>query len=304
MRISTGSILQFDVIFNIPVNTIFNKITITDPLVAGLSYDTVTQPAKIYIDDSTTPTTAGVTDTSTATNIELTLDDTIVGNLIAIKKIKASIPVVVANADTFLAAIAVDPTLKNIATIKAFDVTDTELSSTTAEAALNSFEPCNLFGFGSAYNVEKSPDKDLLLIANIPGIGSMETTELEYEVVITADSHLVPGAAGDIEVFIGNAEQTPVTPTEATIVGNVITIKFTHRQDMKNTTVYISVPAKTGANIVDVIENFVISTGTAKLVYTPAGGTATTVCTSPNFTITTDLTPAPPILSSAQKIIV
>ncbi|WP_252228963.1 hypothetical protein [Clostridium sp. ZBS15] len=304
MRISTGSILQFDVIFNIPVNTTFDEITITDPLAAGLSYNTTTKPAKIYINDSTIATTAGVTDTSTATSIALALDNTIVGNLTEIKKVKASIQVTVTNADTFLAAIAIDPTLKNIATIKAFDVSDTELSSTTAEAALNTFEKCNLFGFGSAYTVEKAPNKDLYLMANILGIGSMETTELEYEIVVTAESHLVPGPEANIKVYIGDAAQTPVTPTVATIVGNVITIKFTQSQNMKNNTVYIEVPAKTGTNIADVTDDFVNSDATAKLVYTPSGGTASTVCTSPDFVITTNLTPAAPILSSAQKVIV
>ncbi|MDR5587093.1 MULTISPECIES: hypothetical protein [Clostridium] len=308
MRISTGSILQFDVIFNIPVNTTFDEITITDPLAAGLSYNTTTKPAKIYINDSTTATTAGVTDTSTATSIALALDNTIVGNLTAIKKVKASIPVTVTNADTLLAAIAAAAAagtpLKNIATIKALNATGTELSTTTAEATLNTFGKCNLFGFGSAYTVEKAPNKDLYLMANIPGIGSMETTELEYEIVITAESHLVPGPEANIKVYIGDAAQTPVTPTVATIVGNVITIKFTQSQNMKNNTVYIEVPAKTGTNIADVTDDFVNSDATAKLVYTPSGGTASTVCTSPDFVITTNLTPAAPILSSAQKVIV
>lgn len=314
MRISTGSILQFDVSFNIPVNSSFSKITISDVLAPGLMYfPGATTGAKVYLNGSSTALTAGVTDNSTpltgATTVSLELDSTIVQKSV-VTPVKISIPVKVTNCDALIDAIEAakiaDPTapLKNVAIIKAFSGT-AEVSKTEPKVELV-FEKCMMFGFGSSYSVEKVRDKEVYLIGNIPAIGSLGTDELEYVITINADTNLNvddSDLAANWNVFIGNNMLDKVPGATVTASGQVVTIRFKHDQALKNQTLYYSIKAVTRASVESLVGNTLISTASCDLLYTN-GGTTSTVCQAPQYTITTNLTPATPVLTGESKVIV
>ena len=322
MRISTGTILEFDVSFKIPVNNVFDHITVTDALASGLSYVKDSAPATLWINgvqdtdtthftDNSTPTT-GTSDFSFQINNPVSIRSEAMGSATATIKI----PVLVSNVDDFITAVTtgvVDPTtsvrsdLNNTAIITAYNAADVQQSQDNALIALNNFVKCTVYGFGSAHDSEKSDGKPVFLIAETPGVYSLATDKLTYQFEIEINPNInVPADTTGIQVYVGSTDMTtdPDLNLQASISGNTVTVKVNQIDEMKTLPIYVIIPSTLNANVETITDTKINSDANLSLIYTDPSGTENIVCTSPEFNITTNLTPVPPSLSGFSKLLV
>ncbi|MGL4773863.1 MAG: hypothetical protein ACRC2K_09890 [Clostridium sp.] len=306
MRISTGSIIQFDINFTIPPNTNFNHITVSDSLSPGLNYITGlpdSQRAKLYVNGSTLPiliSSSPFSDsTSTNTDVLLTLSAPLTPT-IAQTSVKTSIPIKVVDASALFSAIRSNPTIVNLATISAYSASNALLAQTTATTPLNTMKNCHIYSFGGSYLVQKVEGAKGYLLGNVPAVGSFGTPDLNYVISVTANDHLtIPKASlSRTRIFVGAGNETSIPSAVIDISGpNTVTLTVPHIAELKSNEVFFAVPFETRSSITKVTDSLIVSYAECDLVYFN-GTNNVTVCHSPSFTIDVLLTTPPPALNN------
>ena len=304
MYLTTGSIIDFQISFTIPINNQFDHIVIADQLANGLNY--TTGDAKIYINNSTTALIAGTdyvdspTITSGITTISLNITNQSITKPTAVTTVTAVIPAKISNY-----GLLTNP-ITNKATITGYDALNNTIATSDTAATSTTLDSSKFYGFGTAYDALKQAGENVYLVYQLPALDSGTNSELVYTSKLTAHPALTlsSSTAPEVGVYI-NGVKTLITPITANIdsATGIATVSYSHTGAMAGHSIYIAIAATTNSNITSITDNYINTPVTAQIIYTPALGSPITVATLTNFTVNTNLSAAAPVFGSPTKIV-
>lgn len=315
MTLSNGPKFNFEITFMIPVNTAYTKIEIVDALPAGLTYDGNIAPVTFTSTVTTTPTTLTSVEYPTdpiaePNTIKITFDDLANLRPATDNTVDVLIPVTVTNIDDLMdaqaAAVEAGIEFENQADIIPYTAQGAR-TPLQAEQPLEITE-CNMYGFGSSYEINTPEGSKANLIFAHPTIYSEDNTNLVYKTIIALNPALdydLADPAVDLNIYDINNNIIGTIPAANIVYDDVstpktLTLTYPHIAQFSEKTVYIVVPVVANRVLTE-DESPLRNATVTSLSYTPDGGTSEVICSSNEYSIELIVVGDVPPITGADK---